>query len=263
MNRVVQRFQRIVGGSPADDLCLEPGTLADYRALASFHYRPGRPSAVTTVFRLVHRAPSVVGRFTQRKDETQTVAVLLRALPHLACSLRDVATVGRYRELAPREKALLLNREVRTLVRAVVHPQWRGLGLASRLVRHALAHPEEGTRYTEALAAMGQVHPFLERAGMTRFDRPPRPQHMRMLDVLARLDLEPTWLASPRAMLERIGRLDELTQIWFEHELLRWYRTGARKAKRRTGELPSMERMLATARDQLLTLPVYYVRKHT
>ena len=61
-------------------------------------------------------------------------------------------------------KLSLANREVRTISRVVVHPQFRGVGLASRLVRVIC---EQGpTRWVEAYAVMGRVHPFFEKGGM-------------------------------------------------------------------------------------------------
>jgi len=48
--------------------------------------------------------------------------------------------------------------------RVVVHPIYRGCGLAVRLVRHALRTAR--TSRIEALAVMGAIHPFFELAGM-------------------------------------------------------------------------------------------------
>lgn len=258
---IIERFGHLPARSPADELSLEPGTLEDYRTLADFHYRSSRPGAVTSVLRLAHRVPSIVGRYLSREGETQIAGVLVRTLPHLACTLRDVATGGRYIGLSRRERAMLLNREIRTISRVVIDPRWRGMGLAVRLVRHALMHPERGVTYTEALAAMGRVHPFFEYAGMTRYDRPPLPMHARLLDAMTRLEIEPALLASPIVVLDRLDRLDDREQIWFAHELARWYRA-ASKRKVRAGEEPEVEVMLEAARDRVLTMPVYYIAQH-
>jgi ABC-type ATPase with predicted acetyltransferase domain len=68
--------------------------------------------------------------------------------------------------LAYRERLRWANENVRTISRVIVHPQFRGIGVAAEVVRCVL----EGcpTRWVEAVAAMGKVHPFFERAGMTR-----------------------------------------------------------------------------------------------
>ncbi|MEO6436540.1 MAG: GNAT family N-acetyltransferase, partial [Tepidisphaeraceae bacterium] len=55
---------------------------------------------------------------------------------------------------------------VRAISRVIVHPQFRGLGVASGLVRRVLL--DCPTRYVEATAAMGEVHPFFEKGGMRR-----------------------------------------------------------------------------------------------
>jgi GNAT superfamily N-acetyltransferase len=51
----------------------------------------------------------------------------------------------------------------------IIHPQFRSLGLASALVRHVCEQCT--TRYVEAYAVMGRVHPFFEKGGMIRHDR--------------------------------------------------------------------------------------------
>src|SRR5437762_3018481 len=69
--------------------------------------------------------------------------------------------------------------EVGTIARVVVVPRFRGIGLGVALVRQALARAE--TRYVEALAVMGRVQPFFEKAGMRRYERPVGPEAVRVL----------------------------------------------------------------------------------
>lgn len=263
-NVILERFER-AHETPSDEdrLRIELGSMRDYNSLAAFHYKASRPGATTTVYRLVHETQTVVGRFFSRRDERQIAGVLLRSLPHLACAMRDFATRGRYAGFTASAKAMLLNRELRTISRIVIHPQWRGVGLAVRLVRHALANPEPGQRLTEALAAMGRVHPFLERAGMARYDQPTPPAHQRLLDALARLEMPPWMLASPARFMQQLAELDDYTQIWFEHELARWHATAARRkrgsSRRRDASLYDM---LHAASTQVLATPVYYLFAH-
>src|SRR5207302_8084626 len=66
------------------------------------------------------------------------------------------------------EELRFINANLRTISRVIVHPQFRALGLSSRLVRCICKHCD--TRYTEALAVMGRAHPFFERAGMKRYE---------------------------------------------------------------------------------------------
>jgi GNAT superfamily N-acetyltransferase len=132
------------------------GTRADYAALAAHHYRARPPVAVALV--------GVAWHVTRRRRERAGVIVL--TMPFLNNAARTAATDGRFAGADPAARARRLNAEVRTIARVVVLPRYRGIGLGRRLVRWALT--QAGTRYVEAVAQMGHVHPVLERAGMRR-----------------------------------------------------------------------------------------------
>ncbi|MCK4873588.1 MAG: GNAT family N-acetyltransferase [Phycisphaerales bacterium] len=233
------------------------GSFRDYKHLARFHYKSGMPASVMRVLTLRHRSRSLVGRYLGRTGEDALVGVLVVSLPSPACMMRDVATGNRYRGLGVRVSLRLLNREVRTISRVVIDPQWRGLGLAVRLVERALAEAEQP--YTEALAAMGRVHPFFERAGMRRYDRPQRVEHQRLLDALEALGIEPWELASRRRVAARIADDKQAADLLLR-ELRRWSGCALR---RRAGPAAhrSMGSLLAEARDHLLCQPVYYLHR--
>jgi GNAT superfamily N-acetyltransferase len=59
-----------------------------------------------------------------------------------------------------------LNRNLRTISRLIVHPQFRGLGIGSALVRRICCDCD--TRWVEAIARMGEVCSCFERGGMER-----------------------------------------------------------------------------------------------
>jgi ABC-type dipeptide/oligopeptide/nickel transport system ATPase subunit/GNAT superfamily N-acetyltransferase len=251
---------------PQEEFAIEPGTLNDYRALAAFHYRSHHPGAATSVLRLVHRAPTVVGRFLSRKgDETQVIGVLVRSMPALACRLRDRATSHRYGDhLAPRERACLLNDEVRCISRVVIDPRFRSLGLAARLVRHALEHPEsERLLFTEALAAMGRVSPFFEHAGMRRFDPDAAedgPAQARLLDALAHAGLSPLELAATEHALIRLQEMDSAIRAWLMNELRRFLRGAGRLSRQTLADMGARDLINAVRRR--LVKPVYFVFQH-
>jgi ABC-type ATPase with predicted acetyltransferase domain len=136
------------------------GTIADYDALGRFHYLAGRPAAHKRV--LTIRTP----RRLLRDDPSapETAAVLVVSPPVLQCRGRNVATCGRYSGRPRRQAVARLNAELECISRVVVHPTFRGAGLAVRLVRRALRTTP--VRSVEALAAMGAVHPFFIKAGM-------------------------------------------------------------------------------------------------
>lgn len=242
---------------PADEMLrIEHGDACDYRTLAGHHYKSGLPYAPTAVYAMRHDGLSAVGRYSGRTSETVLVGVLVMNRPQLCCSLRDAATSGRYRGLKVGEAAALLNREVRCIARVIIDPRYRGLGLAVRLVRYALGCAD--TPYVEALAAMGRVNPFFERAGMVRYDGPPRPADARLLDALAELNWPRTLLASGALLEEQIAALSPAQRVWIESEFRRWYRSAAFMQRRRS-HAAGLDEMLELARVRLLAQCVYYL----
>ena len=163
---------------------IERGTREDYFSLAHLHYAPGKPATWAGVWRAEYRdfrLPIFDSRFEDatiessfslnrrskienRKSRTIAVGVLSYPTPSNAARDRVLGLSG------PRygEKLAFVNRHIRTISRVIVHPQFRGLGLASLLVRRICN--ECPTRYVEAIAAMGEVHPFFERGGMRKIE---------------------------------------------------------------------------------------------
>jgi GNAT superfamily N-acetyltransferase len=156
---------------PAGGRCRWPvrrGGIGEFLALARFHYVVAPPAAHKRVWSVpVPRSRRVPGG-------PAVAAVLVVSPPVLGCGGRDAATAGRYRDRGG-PHAGRINADFECISRVVVHPSFRGRGLAVRLVRHAIA--TAATPRVEALAAMGRVHPFFELAGMAchgRFGRPGR-----------------------------------------------------------------------------------------
>jgi GNAT superfamily N-acetyltransferase len=236
-----------------DRLRLTEGTLADYRALAGFHYLSNAPVTATRIWRFVDVSPSVWQRWRAMRGEPteangpRVAAVLVVSLPALSCAMRDAALPGRYTGMNRRSAARLINDELRCISRVVVHPQYRGLGLAVRLVQHALKTAE--TPYTEALAAMGRVHPFFKRAGMSEYQRPPHAKDQRLLDATRSVGIAPWELASREHLLARLGETSRGDVDLFQQALQRW-----------AGRSLSFEEQLDLARRKLLTEPRYYLR---
>ncbi len=231
-------------------LVLRGGTLADYRALAEFHYLRQAPVTATRVLTLVDPTPGVLERWGDApRGDGRVVGVLVESLPALGCALRDRALGGRYRGWSDRSAAArLLNAEVRCISRVVVHPQWRGLGLAVRLVREAMS--TMSTPYLEALASMGRVHPFFALAGMREYERWPHPRDQRLIDALRGVGLE----AWELACVERVARMIEDERCGTaEAALVR------RELGRWAGRSLGLREQLIRGRDRLLCRPVYYL----
>jgi ABC-type ATPase with predicted acetyltransferase domain len=139
---------------------IETGRLSDYRVLEPYHYITGPPACHKRVY--VIRPPDCY----RQLGAPAVAAVLVVSPPVIAVRGRNIATAGRYVGRHRRAALARLNREVECISRVIVHPMFRGCGLAVRLVRHAIA--TSPLPLMESLAAMGKVHPFFELAGMSQ-----------------------------------------------------------------------------------------------
>ncbi|HEX7009486.1 MAG TPA: hypothetical protein VF184_05860 [Phycisphaeraceae bacterium] len=252
------QLKRRFGAKPADltaSLVLTTGTLRDYDELAAYHYLAQRPSPPTRVLVLRDPRLTVVGRYLQRRSKERVVGVLVESMPHLSCRMRNWALGDRYGTwLTPTQRAALLRDEVRCISRVVVHPQWRGLGLAVRLVRAALERPT--TIFTEALAAMGRVHPFFRKAGMRAYRRPLHTSDARLLTAMETAGLTLLDLARADRAVERIEAMEPAKQRWLLRELKRWQRL---HNPRRGCAVMSLIDQLRLAQARLMLQPVYYL----
>jgi GNAT superfamily N-acetyltransferase len=138
---------------------IERGTIADYHALARLHYRPGKPATVAGIWvvRYLHGERS-------KTSDIAAVGVLSWPVP----CVRERNLAFGLHGLKYGDKIRFANANLRTISRVIVHPVFRATGLATRLVRRMIA--ECPTPHVEALATMGWVHPFFDKAGMTRVD---------------------------------------------------------------------------------------------
>jgi GNAT superfamily N-acetyltransferase len=249
------RFAALPAECIEQQLEIAAGTMRDYAALGEHHYRANRPATVTRVLALRNDQPTVVGRFLAQAGEQRVVGVLVESRPALSCALRDWALGKRYaaiREASAR--CAVLNGEIRCISRVVVHPQWRGLGLAVRLVKASLAQPQ--TIFTEALAAMGKVNPFFERAGMIAYHRPAHQFDARLRDALRTTGINATDLAMLDNVQQRIDGLPAGRRRWLLGELRRWH--GHTHRDRGDRGVTIMDR-LRDAQQKLLCEPVYYL----
>jgi len=194
------------------------GTIRDYHELAGFHYLAGPPACHKRVY-VVRRPSTGGGRRWRDAAATDLAAVLVISPPLLNVRGRNIATGGRYSGRDRREAIRRLNREMECISRVIVHPTYRGSGLAERLVRHALATAQ--TPMVEALAAMGRVHPFLERAGMTATHLPPDAINRRLLDAADAAGLIPAEVAAVQPVRKFLSRGPSKARATFRQELNR------------------------------------------
>ncbi len=164
-----------------DEIVIEEGTRGDLEKLEQFHYLAGG---------------LVTKKIYRMRLRGETIGVAAYTSPHLRLSARSRV----FPEYTPRnpETAQRVNREIIRLSRVIVHPKYRGAGLATRLVRETL--PKTGYPIVETLAAMARYNPFFEKASMTKagttqFSAEQRTLRKTVTELGGNLSL----MASPRA----------------------------------------------------------------
>lgn len=210
----------VVEQEPARKACsllgecrIEPGRNADYKLLAAYHYRDHRvPPAIHQVYRALHE-PS--GR---------VVGAIVYAAPALNLGVRNKIFGDRYKIGGGKGtndvRAARLNAEVELIIRVVVHPTFRGVGLGRRLIAETLEL--RPYRYIEMSAAMGEFNPFAERAGMTRV-HVPRPENTeRVIAALRSTGMPESDMGDYRLILAHLEKLPVPVRSRISAELIRY-----------------------------------------
>ncbi len=225
------------------------GNLADYRQLAVHHYRDSCPAAVKAVFALRPKCP--LGSLG-----TKPAGAIVYTMPTPRVELRRVATGGIFADLDRQTELSLINRNIRCIARVVIEPRFRGIGLATRLVRDTL--PRMDIPIVEALGVMPKVNPFLERAGMQSLadGRAPRIplDHVGLIEALSTVGIEEDRLINPESVQERLDALTWPAADFIETRVQRFLKSHGR---RRTMP-PGLERTRYIL-GKLTHRPVYYI----
>jgi len=225
-----------------------PGTRADYEQLAAHHYRAEKPAVIKTVF--VLRAKRATGSFGAKP-----AGVIVYAMPNPRLELRTVATEGVFAGLDRQTSLALLNRNVRCIARLIIEPRFRGIGLATRLVRETMGRLE--TPIIEALGVMPKVNPFLERAGMQAFAPRTPVAHVALIEALSTVGIETETLVDPASVQEKLDALRWPASDFIETRFQQFLKShGTRRAMP-----PGIERTRYVL-GKLTHRPAYYIWRH-
>ena len=177
------------------------GDLDDYHRLAHYHYRSRRLGPYAAIFAL--RPTEALAA----RAGTEPVGVIVYRMPSPYLELRNVAT-GNWFIVLDRTTALsLVNKNIRCISRVIIEPRFRNLSLASRLVRETMARVD--VPIVEAMAVMGLVNPFFEKAGMKAYTSALPARCVRLGEAFSMVGLERRQLIDSQKVqqaLERLGR---------------------------------------------------------
>ena len=221
------------------------GDMSDYKQLAAGHYRNNQPVAVQAVYTL--RPRRVIGPYRHRP-----AGVIVYAMPNPRVELRTVATGGIFAGLDRQTGLALLNRNVRCIARVIIESPFRGIGLASRLVRETM--PKMNAPIVEALGIMPLVNPFLEKAGMKAFEPRIPVEHAELIESLSAAGVEEDDLVDPEKVQGLLDQLPSAAAEFLEIRIQRFLKShGTRRS------MPSGIERTRYIVEKLTHRPAYYI----
>jgi len=122
-------------------------------------------------------------------DYKQLAHYHYREMPVPGLELRNVATDNFFVGFDRSTQLALINKNIRCISRVIIEPRFRGLGLASRLVRKTM--PKMDVPIIEAMAVMGLVNPFFEKAGMRAYTAKMPARCVQLTEAFSMVDRRP------------------------------------------------------------------------
>lgn len=214
------------------------GNIEDYRKLACYHYRDSSLIAYVAIFAM---------RFGD-----ETVGVVTYRMPSLGCELRNVATDNLFASFDRMTQLALINKNIRCISRVIIEPRFRGLGLASRLVRKTM--PKIGVPIIEGMAVMGLINPFLERAGMTAYTAEMPARCVQLIEALNVVGIEKGELVDPQEVQQKLDKLRRGEAEFIEVEIKAFLQSYGKRRDMSAG----LERTRFVL-SKLTFRPIYYV----
>lgn len=214
------------------------GGAADYKKLSRYHYRNGKLGPFKAIY-------------TMRSSQG-TIGIIVYTMPNPSLELRNVATNNFFKGYSRRMLLALVNKNVRTISRVIIEPRFRSLGLATKLVRETM--PLMNVAIVEAMAVMGHVNPFFEKAGMKAYKHPISANCVQIKAALSLVGIEDEMLFDAEAVQRRIEELS----AGRSHFLERQFRQFLQNYGKRRHMQPGLERTRYVI-SKLTERPVYYI----
>jgi len=232
--------------SVTSKLQIVPGCLDDYKQLAHYHYRDSHlgPHAAIFVIKPAKTSASGFG--------TRTIGVIVYTMPSPGLELRNIATGNFFAGLDRPTQLALANKTIRCISRVIIEPRFRSLGLATRLVRETM--PQMNVPIVEAIAVMGLVNPFFEKAGMKAYKAKMPARCVQLVEALSMVGIEKDLLIDPQKAQERLGQLQGPEAEFIKLQIRNFLQS---YGKRRQMQ-PGLERTIYTL-SKLTLRPVYYI----
>lgn len=228
------------------NLQIVPGKVDDYKELAHYHYRSSQLGPSVAIFAL--RADSILAA----RSGAKTIGVIVYTTPTPGLELRNIATDHQLAGFDKHTRLALLNKNIRRISRVIIEPRFRGLGLASRLVRQTM--PQMRVPIIEAMAVMGLVNPFFEKAGMKAFAAKMPVRCVRLTEALSMVGIEQQDLTDVQKVQRKLDRLPKSKIEFVELQTVHFLQSYGNRRNMPAG----LERTRYIL-SKLTARPVYYI----
>lgn len=235
-----------MGCSVVRHLEIVRGEVSDYKALGCYHYRDSKLGPFAAIFAL--RADENLAH----RAGIKTVGVIVYRMPSAGVELRNIATGNFFAGFDRRTTLELINKNIRCISRVIIEPRFRGLGLASQLVRETI--PKMDVPIIEAMAVMGAVNPFFEKAGMKAYTAEIPARCVQLMEAFSLVGIEKEELVDAEVVQERVGRLKRDETEFIEGQIRKFLESYGRRRNMAAG----MERTRYVL-SKLTDRPVYYI----
>ena len=217
------------------NLKIVPGDIGDYKVLSHFHYRDKRLGPFKKIFAI-----------------RPAIAVIVYTMPSPVMELRNVACGQLFIGLDRKTRITLINDNICCIGRVIVEPRYRGLGLASAVVRQTMKLMD--TPIVEAAAVMGLVNPFFEKAGMTAYKPAESLAAKQLTEAFSIVEIEKNCLLDPKTIHKKIDSLDVSNRNLIETQIQKFLQ----KYNTQRYMSHSIERTRFVL-SKLTKRPVYYI----
>ena len=129
--------------------------------------------------------------------------------PHLALKGRNVVFGERFSKMS-KESCTELNQVMECVARIIVHPKYRGIGLAQHMLKEYFKLSQ--CEYVETIAVMANYNPFFEKAGMTRVDTEGDIQRLEKIKELEAFGFQINLLSSKKYSEKQYNTLSKVDQ---------------------------------------------------
>lgn len=218
----------------------------EYQSLSHFHYRDCNLGPYAAVYAVKDTDRSAI-----RHNCTAGVIVYTTPAPNL--EMRRAALGDVFSGFSDRRLALaMVNRNIRCISRVIIDPRYRGTGLGTMLVRETLK--KIGTPIIEAMAVMGRVNPFFEKAGMKAYFMGQSLRCKRLIEAMSVVGVEDDMFIDSAAVHERLCGLDDGQNRFIDSEIKRFLQSYTKRK-----HMPHGLQRTAYLVSRLAHRPVYYV----